>query len=194
MSTNDFAPGAAAPQPGTQQVPPRPEPQGAASAPPPNYFQADSRLKSPGLAAFLSIMPGLGQVYVGYYQQGFFHIVIVASTIALLSRGIGSLEPLFGMMLAFFWLFNMIDAARRASFYNQAMARGGQIESLEGFRLPNQRGGLLGGVIMIVIGLLALMNIHFHLTFYWLERWWPITLVLFGAYLIYRSARAGKMP
>ena len=38
----------------------------------------DQRRKSPTLAALLSLMPGLGQVYVGYYQQGFIDIAVAA--------------------------------------------------------------------------------------------------------------------
>ena len=34
----------------------------------------------------------------------------------------GGAEPLFGIFLAFFWLFNIVDAWRRATFYNNALA------------------------------------------------------------------------
>ena len=40
----------------------------------------DPRSKSPALAAILSMMPGLGQVYIGYYQRGFVHILVIASS------------------------------------------------------------------------------------------------------------------
>ena len=44
--------------------------------------------KSPLVATLLSCMPGLGQIYVGYYQQGFINMLVVASTIAILSSGV----------------------------------------------------------------------------------------------------------
>ena len=75
-------------------------------------------------------MPGLGQIYVGYYQQGFINMAVVAITITLLSSGARGAEPLFGLFLAFFWLYNMIDANRRAHHYNRV------IDGLGGENVP----------------------------------------------------------
>src|SRR5512135_2574150 len=82
---------------------------------------ADPRLKSVALATIMSAVPGLGQCYVGYYQQGFINIFVVASLIAVLHQDIEPLKPLLGFFLAFFWRFNIVDAARRATFYNEAL-------------------------------------------------------------------------
>ena len=68
--------------------------------------------KSPALAAWLSLMPGLGQIYVGYYKAGFITILVVVSIIMLLARSGDSVGPFLGSFLAFFWVFNMIDAHR----------------------------------------------------------------------------------
>jgi len=68
--------------------------------------------KSPLLASLLSLGPGLGQVYIGYYQRGFTHILITAVTITALSSGLGDLTPLFGVLLAFFWIYNVIKPVR----------------------------------------------------------------------------------
>ena len=67
-------------------------------------------------------MPGLGQVYVGYYTRGFVHAIVVASIITVLNLEVLELEPLFAMFLAFFWLYNIIDAGRRAAMYNHVLA------------------------------------------------------------------------
>ena len=47
----------------------------------------DPRRKNPALAGILSAMPGLGQIYVGYYPRGFIHIMVVGILIALLNSG-----------------------------------------------------------------------------------------------------------
>src|SRR2546422_5166435 len=92
----------------------------------PRTYAFDPRTKSPTLAGFLSLMPGLGQIYVGYYQRGFVHIVVVGTTIALLANdAVPELVPLLGLFLAFFWLYNVIDAGRRASLYNMALQGAG---------------------------------------------------------------------
>ena len=69
-----------------------------------DYFD-DPRRKAPVLALVLSLMPGLGQIYVGYYQQGFTIALIVASVIGLLSTNmLHHVEPLVrvlpGVLLA----------------------------------------------------------------------------------------------
>ena len=65
----------------------------------------DPRRKKPFLATVLSIMPGLGQVYVGYYKRGFIHAFTVGFLITFLATGVSPLTPLAGIFLAFFWLW-----------------------------------------------------------------------------------------
>ena len=152
----------------------------------------DPRSKSPILAAVLSLMPGLGQVYIGYYVLGFINILVIASLITLLAHGIGDLEPLAGLFLAFYWLYNVVDAARRAAFYNQALAGLGPMELPTDIEMPGSRGSLFGGIVLIVLGGLALAYTRFNVSLAWLEHWWPLALVFAGAYLIYKSLAAKK--
>lgn len=156
----------------------------------------DPRRKSPALAAILSAMPGLGQIYVGYYHQGFINILVVGTVIALLNvRGsyvVRGFEPLFGLFLAFFWLYNMVDAYRRAMFYNHSLAGLGKGDVPETMTLPKAQGSLGGGILLIVVGLLLFANTALGLSLDWLEQWWPMGLVLCGAYLVYMNAAAKK--
>jgi hypothetical protein len=155
-------------------------------------FFDDPRRKSPVLALVLSLMPGVGQIYVGYYQQGFTNALIVGSIIALLSANIvHGAEPLFGIFLAFFWLFNVVDAWRRATFYNNALAGIGPATLPEDFAVTTGRGTLAGGVALVLVGVVALSNTLFGLPLDWLEKWWPLALIAVGAWLIYPSL-AGK--
>lgn len=153
----------------------------------------DPRRKSPALATIMSLMPGLGQIYVGYYQQGFINILVVAGIITFLSNGgsigLAAVEPLLGLFLAFFWLYNLVDAGRRASFYNQALAGLEKTTLPEDLRLPSGSGSLAGGVALIVLGLIVFSNTMYGISLEWLERWWPLGLVAGGAYLIYCSLR-----
>jgi hypothetical protein len=179
------------------QDPPPPPPaspaQGAAPHVAPTY-PADTRrrrgfpYKSPVLATFLSFFPGLGQVYIGYYQRGFTHAVIVAATITALAGGLGELTPLFGFLLAFFWIYNIIDAGRRALLYNQAVDGGSSIEMPRDMKL-GRGGSMVGGVLLVVIGVILLMYTRFdvYIPLRWLEDWWPLGAVGLGAYLIYKS-------
>jgi hypothetical protein len=170
-----------------------PEPGAVAAGPPPrrDYFD-DPRRKSPILALVLSAMPGLGQVYVGFYQQGFTNALIVASVIGLLNTNfVHNMEPLFGIFLAFFWLFNMVDAWRRAVFYNNALAGIGPATLPEEFTVGLGKGSAIGGIAMILVGAVLLSNTLFGMPLDWLERWYPMTFIAIGAWLIY-PAIAGR--
>ncbi len=157
----------------------------------PPEFQAHGqpgRHKSPVLASILSCMPGLGQVYVGYYQQGFINMLVVASTIAALSSGsIRGMEPFFGVFLAFFWIFNMIDASRRATHYNRVQDGLGGEEIPDDFKLPKAGGSMFGGVVLVVIGVLFILDLNFDVSLSWIKDWWPLMLIAFGGNLIYKA-------
>jgi hypothetical protein len=160
------------------------------------YLLEDPRRKSPVLASILSSMPGLGQVYVGYYQQGFINVLVVGSIIAMLHRRVvWQLEPLLGIFLAFFWLYNIVDAGRRASFYNNTLAGLTRVDVPEDFSMPKGRGTLVGGAALVIFGLILFGHTMYNLSLAWLEQWWPMAIVGLGAYLLYQaiaSRRAGQ--
>lgn len=201
-----------APQPGPPAATPPPAPPPAAPAspepdpgPPPrqgrgygrrweaDFHPFDPRRKSPFLASFLSLMPGLGQIYVGYYQAGFIHPLVAGSIIVMLSRGqVGGFEPMLGLFLAFFWLYNIIDAGRRAAYYNQVLEGDNQVALPKGFLAPGG-GSLPGGIFLIIVGGILLANTVLDIPLDWLEEWWPLAPILFGIYLVVKAAQE-KLP
>lgn len=48
-----------------------------------DVYVNDPRRKSVLLASVLSAVPGIGQIYVGYYQQGFTNILVICGLFAL---------------------------------------------------------------------------------------------------------------
>ena len=140
--------------------------------------------KSPTLAGFLSVMPGAGQVYVGHYIAGFTNILIVGSLITILDSGaVHRAEPFFGMFLPFFWVFNIVDAVRRARAYN--LNASGTPEDV----LPTD-SPLVGGVILAFLGLILTLTITFDLRLDWLGNIWPLAVLGAGIYLILRYRKA----
>ncbi len=149
-----------------------------------------SRRKSPALAGLLSLLPGLGQVYIGYYRRGFVHLLIIAAVITLLdSRGIRSLEPLLGLFLAFFWLYSIIDAVRLAGLYNDAMAGYGPEDLTRELAKVGKRGTVGGGAALLVVGFLFLLHTLFGVSMEWIKYWWPVLPIGFGAYLLIQGFR-----
>jgi len=185
----------------TDQVPipepvaptPEPEPQPAAAPPQARPVQAgfqgqrqpfDPRDKSARLAAAMSVVPGLGQIYIGYYVRGF----ITAATFLLLifmANMVGvNAAPVFGFSAAFVWMFNIIDAGRTAALYNHSLAGAQSIELPDNFKMPAAGGSLAGGALLAAFGLIALSNTALGFSLYWLENWWPLFPLALGVYLV----------
>jgi len=148
----------------------------------------ERRRKSPALAGILSSMPGLGQVYLGYYRRGFVHLMIVAFLITILSSGaLEGIEPLFGLSLSFFWIFNIIDAVRLANLYNDVMSGLGPEDLRKELSLKTDRGSIGGGVALIALGILLFAHTLFDVSLDWLADWWPALPLGFGVYLLYKG-------
>ena len=146
--------------------------------------------KSPALAMWLSLMPGLGQVYVGYYMPGFINIAVAAGMIGILASSMGDgVKTFVGVLIGFFWLYQMIDANRRAHHYNRVMAGLGGEEVPDGFAMPTTKGSVLGGAVLIIVGILFIMDLNFNVSMEWIENWWPLILVLVGVNLVYKARK-----
>lgn len=147
----------------------------------------DPRRKSPRLAAALSAVPGVGQVYVGYYVRGF----VLASTFLFMllfaANAPGYMDPVPGFAVFFVWLFNVIDAGRMAALYNHALAGSDQIRLPEDFEVPAVGGSIGGGALLVLFGLIALSNTLFGMSLEWLESWWPVFPLGLGLYLVARG-------
>ncbi len=145
--------------------------------------------KSPGLAGFLSIFPGLGHLYLGLYQRAFAFAGGFVVLIGLTSHGRG--EHFLGPLIAFVWFFGIIDAVRQA----KAINRGYVSES--GFaaeaRLPRASegiGSLTWGVILVGLGVLWLVDRYVDIDWSFMEYWGgPVALILLGLVLVISHVR-----
>jgi len=177
------------PGPGAAAGPAMPPPAAAAPAWEARYTPVRNR-KSPFLAGLFSfLMPGLGQVYLGYYQRGFVHAAVFVGFIGALSSIHHGPEAMFGVGLGFFYLYNIVDAARRATLYNQAVAGLQPTPLPEDFKMPTGQSSLFWGLIVTGLGVLLLLYTRFDFDLDWLEDWWPALLVLVGARIVFKSRK-----
>jgi len=150
----------------------------------------DPRAKSPVAACVLSAIPGLGQIYVGYYLRGFVHAVVVALLFSLVvsdSADDDVLLPLLLVFMIFFWLYNVIDAGRRAALFNEALAGNRAVELPQDLKLPGIGGSIAGGVVLIVVGGILLTHTRFGMSLDWVADWWPALGILAGLYLLIKG-------
>ena len=147
----------------------------------------DPRYKSPLIAAMLSFVPGLGQIYVGYYQRGFVHAGVVLTLMAVGSTSSELIGPVLVLSALFVMLYNIVDAGRLAAAYNHVTAGLGRVELPDDSPLPRMEGSIVLGGILALVGLIALSNTLLGIPLRWLEDWWPIFPLVLGAYLLVRG-------
>ena len=161
------------------------EPQSPAPAALPPAAAPYVRLpKSPGLAAFLSLFPGLGQVYNGQIARAFVFFFAWVGSIYLTASGH---EFPFAFVIPFVYLYNLIDAWKGSTAINTRFL-GGKTE-------PEEDAGVespVWGALLALLGILILFNNLGWLDLERLARWWPLLLIAVGAYFVYASVQQKK--
>ncbi len=150
----------------------------------------DPRLCSPKLALALSILPGLGQVYLGYPRRGLAQILIVGTLVSILSAELHlRMEPLLTLLLIFTLLHNLVDAYRRAVLLRDALNGLETVPPPLGWGTFPAAGRLLAGLVLMVAGTMALLHLRFGVSFAWVWDWWPVGFILLGALLLSQALR-----
>jgi Domain of unknown function (DUF5668)/B-box zinc finger len=150
---------------------------------------------NPALAGILAgFFPfGVGAVYTGQYAKGLAHLVVfgllVAGCNAADTSGSTALGVVCGLSLAFFYVYQIIDAVRSARAiqagqpapdpYGLGMTFGGGAR-IETSKIP------MGAIILILIGVLFLLH-TMGLAEFGLDRFWPLILIALGAWLLVRN-------
>ena len=142
--------------------------------------------RSPAAAVWLSLLPGLGHIFVGqalpnpearkaYVTKGFLYGLMTVGLIYLTDQADGPI----GIMIPIFWVYVMLDAHRCAVEANRAIEAGEQTP-------PSQamNGTPWLGWSAVGLGALLLLNNLFDFDFDWLWRFWPLALILIGVKLI----------
>lgn len=173
----------------TATAEPEPEPAPAfAPQPVSSAIPAPIGHKNPILAGVLSLFPGVGNIYNGLYMRGVTFFLVIACLIGITADG---RHPLFGLAIAFFWLFNVIDAYRQATLINYGYAQ--DLGLLDMPKVPRAgQGGLMAGVLLSLVGLVAIAEEYLEIRLDWIFNLWPFALVAIGVWLIVASFRGRR--
>jgi hypothetical protein len=163
--------------------PPAPPPPPASPAPYPVAPVIIDK-KSPGLAGFLSMFPGLGHLYLGLYQRAF--AFAGAFCVLIFFNHHHRLTPLSGPATFFVWVFAIIDAVRQAKAINAGrLTEGGFAPEQQIRRASHGTAGLTWGVILVGLGSLWLIDRYVDIDWSFMERWGgPAAFILLGVILI----------
>ena len=159
----------------------------AATAPVAGPYRGDGTV-SPGVAAFLGFIPGVGAIYNGQYAKGLVHAVIFGLIISIMSHSGGEGEPMLAFLLVA-WVFYMIFEAYHTARKRMLGEPVDEFSSLVNMR-PAGRGFPTGAVALIVLGVVLLLNTLDILDFRYIARYWPVVLILAGVYMLWARLSA----
>jgi TM2 domain-containing membrane protein YozV len=144
---------------------------------------------SPGLAGVLAgFFPfGVGAVYNGQYAKGLAHMLIFVALCFGASSADDNTGVIFGLGIAFFYIYQIIDAVRSAHAiragqpapdpFGLARMFGSGVQRVDHKQIP------VGAVVLIGLGVLFLLNTMGIFHAYWLHRLWPLILIGVGVWL-----------
>jgi TM2 domain-containing membrane protein YozV len=149
---------------------------------------------NPVLAALLGLIPGVGAMYNGQFGKGLVHVVIFAVLVTLADSG--QYEPLWGILIMFFFFYQVFDAYRTA----KARLLGQPVPDdplglSRGLWSPGESAGSFshvptGAIVLIGLGVLFLLSnaglFHWH----WIGKLWPLILIALGIRMYMRRHSA----
>ncbi len=136
--------------------------------------------KSPGLAAFLSIVPGCGAFYNGNLIKGITYILIFASLIIMTDNARGADNVVFALMIAGFYIFQIIDSFNEAK---TSRTRKTPLQGEDKIR-PAEDIPLFPSVMILVLGIVfQLANLDL-ITYRQITRFWPLVLIAIGVKIV----------
>ncbi|HZW91376.1 MAG TPA: B-box zinc finger protein [Candidatus Eremiobacteraceae bacterium] len=154
------------------------------------FRPAGSSGPNPAVAGILAgFFPfGVGAVYCSQYAKGLAHLIIFAMLI-FASDHAGRWDWVFGIGIAFFYVYQIIDAVRTA----RALQMGEPPPDPYGLAQTFSMGERseyknIPAVAIILIGLGVLFLLHTMNIFeFGLDRFWPLLLILFGGWMFARQ-------
>ena len=174
---------------------------------------AETRLPSPGLAAALGFIPGVGAMYNGQFIKGVIHVMVFVVMIWMANEYGPIMVPVF---FAYFF-YSVFDAYKTAhaiemgqpvpdpfglermfggqsagaasvpgsSVPPNAVVPGQVIPATADLRGP-RHSAPVGAIVLIVLGLLFLLDNVGWFEFHWVHHFWPLILIALGGWLLVR--------
>jgi len=147
---------------------------------------------SPALAFILGWIPGVGAIYNGQYIKGLVHAVIFGVIVSLLSGNDDrATAPFLGIVLAAFVFYMPFEAYHTAKKRQIGIA----VDEWSSLISQNRIGSRapVGPIVLIAIGFLFLLDTLNLLEFHRIARFWPVLLIVIGAYMLYSRASATRI-
>ncbi|MBS3818005.1 hypothetical protein KGY73_00650 [bacterium] len=141
--------------------------------------------KSPALAGILAFFfPGVGHLYNRQIVKGLIFIFIFAGLVSM--QPTGGAQPFIALVLAGFYIFQLVDAIQTSKAINHRFYRGEEEEEekLEEFPESVRSGSVFWGLILLVLGSVLLLANYDVISYEKLIELWPIVIIVIGIKLV----------
>jgi hypothetical protein len=131
---------------------------------------------------------GVGAVYCSQYAKGLAHLLIFGLLI-FASGHAGNWDALFGFGIAFFIVYQIIDAVRTARALQEGQPAPDPFGLAQAFSMGEKTESKnIPAVAIILIGLGVLFLLHtMNIWEFGLDRFWPVILIFLGAWMFARQ-------
>lgn len=131
--------------------------------------------KSPALAAFLSIFPGMGSFYNGNILKGLSYGLIFAALIVLIVHARGNEPIVFAFLIAGFYIFQIIDSFNEAKRISSSGLEDEERET---------RMSLFASITILIVGIIfQLANLDL-ISYRRITELWPLLLIAIGLSIV----------
>jgi len=163
-----------------------------------------TRVPSPGAAAALGFIPGVGAMYNGQFMKGVIHVLAFVCMIWMADRFGPIMVPVF--FAYFFYLVFDAYKTAHALELGQPVPDPFGLERMFGSGAPSSAvqpgvagatgatggqdqscarpGAPTGAIVLIILGTLFLLDNLGLFEFHWVHRLWPIILIVIGSWLL----------
>ena len=131
---------------------------------------------------------GVGAVYCSQYAKGLAHLLIFGLLI-FASDHAGNLDFVFGIGIAFFYVYQIIDAVRTARALQEGQPPPDPFGLAQAFSMGEKgESKNIPVVAVVLIGLGVLFLLHtMNILEFGLDRFWPLILIVLGGWMFARQ-------
>jgi len=142
--------------------------------------------KSPVLAAILSVcFPGTGALYNGQIGKGILYIILLAGLITMQDHAHGA-QPFVALLLAGFYIFQIIESINVAKAINEAALRGKPTPTSTAVvpEIAGPQGSIFWGAVLVVLGGVLLLANFDVISYESVFDLWPLAVIGIGLKLV----------
>jgi TM2 domain-containing membrane protein YozV len=144
--------------------------------------------RSPALAGILAFFfPGTGALYNRQIAKGLIFMIVIAGLISTLAQGPQLFVILLAsLLLAGFYIYQIIDAIQTSKSINRRYLMGKEEEEVMAEELPEavKTGSIFWGIVLMALGGILLLANFDVISYDFIWNFWPVVVIVIGVKIL----------